>query len=254
MVKIYSIGDEEPRRGAFLIYSPPKCGKTSFAGTFPHPVFIVPTQERGITSLNRVLDEMRAVNPDARIDYIPVCNMQEMIDACWFVVQNAKQRGWETAVMDPFTIYGRIAQQEMEHDFEGKDRRDLWGRIGNHYINLWNILSQAPVHTVWVLHESAEEHNGIIIQREPALPGRIALQHLLGAVDLILYMQKWDIPYVDEKTKEAKVRTERAVFTKCPAGSAIPYICGGRWEERLPEGCYQPRWEVFAKRLEGVLA
>lgn len=232
----------KPRPWAALIHGEPKVGKTRFAGTAPKPVFVVPEHDRGTNSLIALNKEIK---------YTTVTSTKEMLLASRYISQNAKKQGWETVVCDPFTIYGRIALQEIEANFEGRDRRQMFGAVHRHLVDLWNLLQGAGLNMIWVCHsrdvgrDDEEEMGKKVLSREPALIGT-ALQDIMATVDFILYMDTVE----KGEGKEKKVISR--VWTRCPEASPIKFRATCRFRENL-KPCYVADWAVITKDLGGYV-
>lgn len=250
--QIKSVRKDPPQTVSILLYGLHKAGKTTFVGSMPKSVFIVP-QGRGTGSLRDVLETRGA---DEDIYYIPVASRAEMEEACIYVRDNYEEHGWETAAIDPLSVYGRMVQMELEA--AGYEGWDVWRNVQQDILNNWNILMGAPLHIVFVLHVDPLKSGDLIVRYQPRLVGK-AIDDIAASVDIIAFLEKTDMPErgTDGKLTN-KMVTRRALWTKCPAnrvpGSATPpFDAGCRWEKQLNEGCYKPDWKVLAKRLEGYV-
>lgn len=230
----------QPRPLAIILYGLEKVGKTVTAGTFPSPVFIAPTLERGTNSL-KVLNRS--------IPVTLVSSADELTRACHYVKDNHKKMGWETVVLDPWTTLGDLIAREVEVAFEGRDKRAMWGVIANELIDITKILQSADMHVVYVCHREEVTTAGgeTIVGYRPAVPGRKAIKYMLQNVDLVFYMEK---KMVDRDGKAVAVR---GLYTHCPPNEPIPWAAGGRFDAELAEGYFAPKWDTIAKRLKGIV-
>jgi len=250
--QIKSVRKDPPQTASILLYGPHKAGKTTFVATMPKPVFIVP-QGRGTGSLRDVLESRGA---DEDIHYIPVADRAEMEEACIYVRDHHEEHGWETAALDPLSVYGRMVQMELEA--AGYEGWDVWRNVQQDILNNWNLLMGAPIHVVFVLHVDPLKSGDLVLRYQPRLVGK-TIDDIAASVDMIAFLEKTDVPEHGPDGKLTnRMTTRRALWTKCPsnrvAGSATPpFDAGCRWEKQLTEGCYKPDWKVLAKRLEGYV-
>lgn len=251
-VKIVDVGKDPPRPIAILVHGDDKTGKTSFAGTFPNPVFIVPAQERGTSSLKRVIhEESLDGSPQKSIQYIAAGSAREMEEACAYVRDNYKKHGWRTVVIDPLTTYGRILRNELVA--AGVTGWDLYSGIGTNITTLWRWLQGIPLHIVWVCHTDDRKSGDIVMSREPKLDGQDAIKTIRSNVDLIMYTEVEDIEVKDAEGKSGFIR-RFGIYTKCPPNAFPRFVAGGRWEELLPkqQPC-KPHFNMLANRLKDVI-
>jgi len=244
-ITIKSIKKDPPASASILLYGPHKAGKTTFIATMPNPVFIVP-QGRGTGALKAVLDDK---DDDSDIAYIPISSMADMEEACLYVRNNHAKHGWETAAIDPLSIYGRMCQMEIEG--RGVEGWDVWRAVAQDLLNNWNILMGAPLHVVFSLHVDDAKSGDVLLHYTPKLVGK-TIDEIAASVDMIAFLEKEDVPVRDSEGRTtAKMKTVRKLWTKCPSNKTPGFDAGCRWEKQLHEGCYKPDWAVLAKRLKG---
>lgn len=254
-----SVRDDPPRSMAGIIYGPPKSGKTTFVGTSPRPVFIVPSLERGTSSLKELMLAMEAGgNRMEDIIYIPVETIQEMEAACYHVRNNYQKRGWRTLGVDPFSTYGNIVQNELSLAHPDMDRWTFYRMVKQHLINIWKLLQGCNLHTWWVCHEDEPDERNPNIR--PLLVGG-AITDISASVDVIARLQKIDEVIKDEKggPKVASgggfaYQTLRKLWVRAPSNAVPPFVAGSRWETRLTEPWYYPHFDVLRQRLHGIIA
>lgn len=250
-IKRYNTKDQPQRCTATLIYGPPKVGKTTCAGTWPNPVFVVPAQERGTSSLHAA---------GKGVDILEVASISDMSEALQVVRAEYEKHNWRTVVFDPWTTYTLIAEVEMREIYTGRDYRQMYGELRQHQLNVWRAMQGLPLHTVWVCHETGdtEELGGC---RTPLAVGS-AIKALMASVDINAYMTKrtkairtedGEIAR-DDKGRPMKQEQRMLITQEFPEEVfGFDFVANARWNERLSEGVYKPHWSVFAKRLKDVV-
>src|SRR3970040_477508 len=119
-----------PRPMHVFVYGAPRCWKTTFASTFPNPLFLSAGNEGGDTTLQFVPNNCRV----QRID-----SVKDMMDIVPYVKANWQSLGIKTLVIDSITYYSDIVIHEIL--FDGNKRRVAmdpkdWGTLDSH-IQKW---------------------------------------------------------------------------------------------------------------------
>ena len=246
-VKVKNTKSDPPRPCTIILYGRHKVGKTRFVGTMPKPVFIVPRQETGTMSLNAIVEVVDG------FDYIEAGTIQEYLDACLFVKDNADKRGWRTCAVDPLTSFGRLFQLEIEQKYPNrKDNFSIWGEVMQTVLNGWKIL-QGVVHLVWVCHTDEGKSGDFVLEEKPALVGK-SIEILEANADIVLFMTARVIEHHDAEGKVTASKKVRQVWVRCPPTVNPPFRVGGRYEEAFGEtNSFLPDWSIFANRLKGYI-
>lgn len=229
-----------------IIYGPPKVGKTTMAGKFPSPLFIVPKAERGVASLVRVCEEL-----DRDIPYIEVDGLKSGEEAVEYACAKREKEGWRTLVFDPFTTYSTIIEMELRERFKGSTNHySAYQELAKHLYNLWKMSSDSGYINLWLCHElaSGDEESFGGPKVEPKVAGRKFAPLLKANVDLIGYLAR--IEKVNKKDKTRKV--VRRFYVQPSAEVNADFEAGGRWEERFDKPFIKPEWSVLKTKLKGV--
>lgn len=155
--------------------------KTSFAGSFPRPLFLSAGQEGG--------DRTLQVFPD--VDAIRIATRKDMEEAVRLLQTQHRQRGWRTVVIDAVTFYMDIVIAELTGADKGAPRqmeqRD-WGALEVHMLKwLMPTLHALPMHVVWIaLEKLVKSESGAIVKIEPLLQGATSSK-LPACCDIIFY-------------------------------------------------------------------
>jgi hypothetical protein len=148
-----------------VIYGPARSGKTTFAGTFPAPIFLVPSLCE---------DEMEALD-DQDIPYLVYSSLGEVIEACKFLENETKTGfkktgGFATVVVENLTVAYEMWLAELEGKSHRNTQRDVWGEV--HKVNLGMYRSLHALkkqHILWITHDHVkvvkENHGGKEIER-----------------------------------------------------------------------------------------
>lgn len=133
-----------------LLYGENGAGKTHFAGTWPHPVFLVPEMARG---------EMRTL---AEFDF-PVVFFRTMNDLKGQLDQlgkaiEKKQVECKTIVLDNLTTTQLLFEDEIKKEFDlDKMTFEHWGIFTSFFVRLLTTIKKWPVHSVWICHSDMEK-------------------------------------------------------------------------------------------------
>lgn len=255
--QIFDVADDtrdSKRPVAAIIHGYDKAGKTSFAGTFPNPFFVVPLLERGTISLKGVLKRM----PEQKIKFATVASIAEMETVCTYIGDHHKEHDWRTVVLDPFTTYGTLVELELRQSWGGGDMRAFYGLVRRHLLNVWNYFQGVGLHAVFVFHSEGRDNDDGDVVLSPSLIGG-AINIIRANVDLTVYIEARE---VEQKNTEgetiyangiAVTKTVRGVWVKCPSENSPQFIARSRFEEELTETVYKPNWkEAFAPKLKDV--
>src|SRR3954468_5292942 len=88
-----------------FVYGPLRTGKTTFAATFPNPIFLSAGNEGGDTTLRFM-----------KVKIIKIKNTTDMKQAVPFIAANYQKYGWKTIVVDSVNYYSDMFIQEVTAD------------------------------------------------------------------------------------------------------------------------------------------
>lgn len=219
-----------PRPLHTFVYGPLRSGKTSFAATFPKPIFLSSGTEGGDTTL-RFHD----------VDLIRIGSLKDMKDAVAFVKANAAARGWRTVVIDSATYYADQVIQELTNNGEKPMNQRDWGMLDSH-LQKWLLptLRALPMHVVWIANEETEKGpEGQILGYKPMLYGKTSSK-LPGACDLIVRSQVGT-------TRDSSGRLVTQFFMRTiPMDGAA---AGGRFGNAFADGSIPSHFGAIAERI-----
>lgn len=173
------LADEQQHHFKILSYGAPGSGKTHFAATWPHPVFLVPNISRG---------EIRTVGHS---DAVQVVLFNDMVDMKNQVVELGKavEKGTvkcKTIVFDNLTTTQMLFEEEIKQKKAiDKLEWDDWGKFKSIFANLMTSLHSWPVHVVWITHSNEDQMFTLMGQSKEFFPSNC---------DLILYHEVVDVP------------------------------------------------------------
>ena len=211
-----------------FVYGAPRRWKSSFAGTFPKPIFLSPSQEGG--------DRTLAAYPDAQV--ISIDTMKDMQDAVSMIERDHRRYGWRTVVVDSITFYNDLVLAELT---KGKTSGQImnvkdWGVLELHVMKwLLPTLHRLPLHVIWIALENVVKgDDDQVLRIEPMIPGKMA-QKLPASTDLIVYADQMLLkpPVVEVSGTSVVMRTQ-------PYGKVM---AGGRFWDAFPEGYVLPYFE-----------
>ena len=214
-----------------FVFGPLRSGKTSFAATFPKPIFLSAGNEGGDTTL-RFFDA----------EYIPINSSGDMKEAVAYVRANAPSRGWRTLVVDSITYYSDLYITELTKNGEKAMMQRDWGMLDLH-LQKWLLpeLRKLPMHVVWIaIEEDAKGNEGQIIGAKPMLYGKTASK-LPGSCDLIVRSQV-------SSTRNPKTGALDPNFFLRTVGSEGTAV-GGRFGPAFSEGMIPAHFNAIAARI-----
>ncbi len=172
-MKVQNTGDINLSISSFLIYGKSGKGKTTFAASFPKPLFLD-------------FDDGMASVKDKKVDYIPMRNAQEFSQ---FLTGMSAFGGYETLVIDSLTMLTEI---EMEKQLLlNKRKRPTLNEWGNLVYDCKEMLMRLLreykkyfKYIIFVCHEEQiqDELTQEVIIR-PLLPGKMLPEFIPQRVD-----------------------------------------------------------------------
>jgi len=173
----------------WFFYGPSGAGKTTIAGTFPRPLFLVPANESSIVAL-----------AGQDIPYIeitgqhgPVLQGRGGMDHAIDLIENEMRRNpddfpYDTIVIESLTHYQDLVVEELtEQGAQPMDQR-RWGLLANHLRNVQKRLRDLEVHVVFTALDKVSENEAGVLIGGPMLSGQSAIK-LPSSCDLIGYCE-----------------------------------------------------------------
>lgn len=159
-----------------FVYGPLGSGKTTFASTFPKPVFLSAGNEGGDTTLRFCKGHVIQIN-----------SSQDLKDAVALVQQQYKHYGWRTLVIDSVTYLSDLYISELTKSGDKAMQQRDWGML-DLFLQKWlqPVLRKLPLHVVWIAGEDTDRgSDGGVMGYRPMLYGKTAVK-LPGTCDLLV--------------------------------------------------------------------
>lgn len=218
-----------------MLYGENGSGKTHFAGTWPHPIFLVPWIARG---------EMRTW---ADTD-LPVIFFESMADLSEQLIllkkaMDRKNVTCKTIVLDNLTTTQLVFEAEIkeENNIE-KLEYAHWAKYTGYFVALMKQIKTWPVHSIWICHSDFEKTLSLKGDSKHFFPDN---------ADLMLYCESRDL---GSKGLEYLVHGRK--FGRWPARMRLPKIhentaTFGRISSmpESPNGQIRPHYDNFAAIL-----
>lgn len=175
----------------WFLYGDSGAGKTTAAATFPRPIFLVPHNERSITTLS-----------GQDVDYIEITGQSGPLtdggargglDAVLTALEkmyaaDADSFPWDTIVLESLTHYVDLVQEEMTSGNARPMEQRHWGLLAAHIRNVQTRLRGMEVHVVYTALASVKQDDAGAISGGPLIPGQSAVK-LPSACDIIGYCE-----------------------------------------------------------------
>ncbi len=140
---ISSTKEASSPRATVLLYGDNGSGKTTFASTWPNPVFLVPWISRG---------EMKSLSDDD-FPVIYFDSLKEQTKLLCRAVLTGEMR-CNTIVVDNLTAIQMALEEEIKRTGNrDKMNWDDWGKFLSVFQNLLASLHKLPPHVIWITHQ-----------------------------------------------------------------------------------------------------
>lgn len=201
-------------RHSFCVYGETRSGKTTWAATFPRPLFLSDVTEAGWESIRNIGDDL-LFEPGRKPKVFGI----EAITDITLAMEKAKplilSGEVRTLVFDSLTFYCDLYLANMAALQTKPDNRALYGMLGTHLRDLRVKLGSAPVNVVWLcLARPADDTNPV---GGPLIPGQQGAKFAAGC-NYLLYARR-------SSTKDASGAQENYFIHSRPYGQ---YMAGSR--------------------------
>ncbi len=174
-------------RNTYTVYGPTGSGKTTFAGTFPRPVFLSDTTESGYESLRGIADEY-LFESGVRPIVIGIEKMNDMALARDVLTPFIQSGMIKTIIKDSLTFYADLYLNYLFEIHSGAgDNLKVYGALGRHLRDLrvkWHGMGCNVVSLCLASDPSEDQPNG-----QPLIPGKEGSKY--GAsCDFLLYTKR----------------------------------------------------------------
>lgn len=181
--------DEETKapRFTFCAYGPTGVGKTTWAGSFPRPIFLSETSESGYESLRGIGDEA-LFEPGVKPIIIGIEKMNDMAVARDVLAPFILSGLIQTVVIDSLTFYADLYLTFLSEIHNGpNDNLKVYGALGRHLRDLrvkWHQMGCNVVSLCLAQEPDEQKPEGL-----PLIPGKEANKY--GAsCDYLLYLRR----------------------------------------------------------------
>jgi hypothetical protein len=169
--------DKLPADGVkVLLYGTNGSGKTRFASTWPHPVFITPVMARN--ELRSIADQNIPV-----LLYETLQDVRDQTEALGIAMKKGEIK-CKTVVIDNLTTAQTLFEIEIK-DTMKMDKLDYagWGQFTTFFVRWMTMLHGWPVNIIWITHSDAEKTFTLRGDSKNFIPGN---------ADLLLYSESVD--------------------------------------------------------------
>jgi len=187
----------------WFFYGRSRAGKTTAAGTFPRPLFLVPKQEGshatllGRADVDFILLEGTMTMAEALND---LDNRLLRANAFWkrgdeeSLVRGDEIFPWGTVVVESITHYCDLIQEELTDGDKTMMSQWKWGKISTHLRHVQTRLRNLPVHAIFTsldeeIYERDDDGKNILKSGRPMFPGKMTFK-LPSACDCIVYFER----------------------------------------------------------------
>lgn len=145
-LKLSYTDEAASQKSTVLLYGDNGSGKTTFASTWPNPVFLVPA-----LSMNEMKSLVKHKFPIVSFDSLK--ELKEQVNELGKAILKGDIR-CDTIVVDNLTAI----QMALEEELKRTGRRDKlewddWGKFLSVFKNLLESLHKLPPHIVWITHQ-----------------------------------------------------------------------------------------------------
>ena len=224
---IYNTDNAPPKPLTCFVYGRSRIGKTTFAATFPRPVFLVAGIEGNEATLNQY----------PGITVIRIDSTRDMDEALKWLLMNKSK--YDTVIVDSLTFYCDMFISEIVKKTGGMQIQD-WQKLDLHVMKyLVPSLHTLGKHVVWVALEQEMRKGDSVSGYCPMLYGK-APQKVPATTDLILRMNQKAVR--DENNKPTIKR-----IMELESSDAQPV--GSRYGKDMSDPFIEPHFDAIASRI-----
>jgi hypothetical protein len=164
-------------RNTFLVYGDSRSGKTTWAATFPRPLFLSDVTEGGWDSIANMNDD-QLFEPGVKPLVWGIEAMTDMVTAREKAAPLIASGRVQTIVVDSLSFYCDLFMNFLLMNQVKKDTRAAYGDLGNHLRDLRAKTHMLNVNVVWLClarHPDEVEPLG-----RPMIPGQQADKFMAG--------------------------------------------------------------------------
>jgi hypothetical protein len=164
-------------KNTFLVYGDSRTGKTTWAATFPRPLFLSDETEGGWDSIAN-MDDAQLFEPDVKPIVWAISKMDDMVTARAKAEPLIASGRIQTIVVDSLSYYCDLFLNFLLMAQAKKDTRSAYGDLGNHLRDLRVKTHMLPVNVVWLA--LAKHPDDVFPVGGPMIPGQQADKFMAG--------------------------------------------------------------------------
>ena len=169
----------------FFLYGDTGAGKTHALGTFPKPIFLVPSNENSMLTLR-----------GRNIDYIEISDRRAMQEAIQWLLNKYNQAmrapeeqfatifPWETICVESLSHYCELLVDDISKRGSKKMDQQGWGQLSTHLRVVHSQLSALDVHVAYTSLGKLDDAG----RGQPLMIGKNALM-MPSACDVVAYCE-----------------------------------------------------------------
>jgi hypothetical protein len=163
----------------WFFYGPTGSGKTQLASTFPRPLFIVPQNEKSITTLRGFsfpYFEVCDMNNTRLNPKTGVGGMMSVIDKIETLYRQSPDTfPFDTIVIESLTHYSDLIQEQLTNGATKIMTQSDWGSLSSHLRTIQTRLRALDLHAVFTALDKTEtSDDGKVVIGGPHLSGQLA--------------------------------------------------------------------------------
>jgi len=161
----------------FLVYGDSRTGKTTWAASFPRPVFFSDVSEGGWDSIAN-MDDDQLFEPGVKPLVWGIEQMDDMVTARNKVIPLIASGRIKTIVIDSLSFYSDLFLNFLVGMQAKKDMRSAYGDLGNHLRDLRVKTHSLGVNVVWLC--LAKHPGDDVPTGRPLIPGQQGDKFMAG--------------------------------------------------------------------------
>lgn len=226
-------------RNTYCVYGPTGSGKTTFAGTFPRPVFLSDTSESGYESLRGITDDV-LFEPGVRPIVLGIERMNDMAIARDVLTPFIQSGMVQTIVKDSLTFYADLYLNYLFEIHTGAgDNLKVYGALGRHLRDL-RVKTHALGCNVVSLCLAADPNEDQPVG-QPLIPGKEGSKYGAGC-DYLLYTRY-------DRFKQGQQLVDNFELHSKPWGKFVARARRAIGMPDLPSPLYNQTYSTFIEYL-----
>lgn len=184
-LQISYTSEASSQKSTILLYGANGSGKTTFAATWPNPVFLVPWISR---------NEMKSLASSSFpvVYFKDLKELKAQVNALGKAVLDGSLK-CDTIIVDNLTAIQTALEEELK-SASGKSKLEWeeWGRFASVFTSLLDSLHKLPPHVIWITHQKVVSVGQDSYSGEFTLTGK-SKELIPGFADMILHSTVTDL-------------------------------------------------------------